>query len=277
VVSLNLPATSPRLVVQARIERLQVAPSGHQEIVLTTTAPYFSDRTAPAATGAIVRVTDDSGHVVAFVESSSAPGTYVTDQLLASVGRHYTLLIDYEGERYAAVDTLRAVAPIDTLYFEPRHPPDKNPALRATIDVTDPPQAGNDYLWDEYIDGVRARSPDSSAATRAVASDQFQNGTRVKEIQPYDGIPVLPGQLVTMRQMALSAQAFRFYSDLSNQASMVGSPLGVALANVRGNVANLTNQDHFALGYFIATEVAERSARCPVTGVTGAATRRPRE
>lgn len=263
VVSLDLPLRTTRLVVEARIERATVAPSGHQEVRLTLTDGYFSDRAAPPASGALVRIQDDSGHVFPFVESASEPGLYSTDALVGSIGRVYTLVVDYQSEQYQAQDSLRAVAPIDSLYFEPRHPADKNPGLRATIDISDPPQLGNNYLWDQFVDGVRVLSPDSSSGTRAVASDQFQNGTHVKEVQPYSGIPVLPGQLVTIRQMALSAQAFRFYSDLSNQASQVGSPIGVALANVRGNVANVTNHDHFALGYFIATQVAERSARVP--------------
>lgn len=263
VVTLDLPLNTQRLVVEARIERSMAMPTSHQEVRLTTVDSYFSDRSAPPAEGAVVRVVDDSGHSVPFAEQPTVPGTYVTEALTAEIGRRYTLVIDFEGERYQATDTLRAVAPIDSLYFERRHPPDSNPGLRATIDLTDPAEPGNYYLWDEFIDGVRVLSPDSTAAKRAVASDQFQNGTRAKELQPYDGIPVLPGQVVTIRQMALSAQAYRFYSDLSNQASMVGSPIGVALANVRGNVANLTHRDHFALGYFIATEVAERTARVP--------------
>ena len=47
---------------------------------------------------------------------------------------------------------------------------------------------------------------------------------------------------------------------LNDQTTNDGSPFATAPASVRGNVANRTRPAHHALGYFAASEVAERTA-----------------
>jgi hypothetical protein len=218
----------------------------------------------PPARGAAVRVTDDAGRVVAFVESATEPGTYTTSDLVGVIDRRYSLRIDYQGERYEATEPLNGVAPIDSLYFRDRTtqsgPKD---GLRATIDFRDPPNTKNFYLWDQYVNGQRLVVPDSSFKTRVVAQDDGLDGRTVREFQPYDGIPVARGASVVVRQMALSEAVFRYFRALSDQSSNDGSPFAVPLASVRSNIANLTRADHRALGYFMATEVAEARSTVP--------------
>lgn len=264
VVDIDLQEGPKRLVVEARLERVKGRASGNQRIRLTTTEPYFSNTEPPAARGAVVRVRDGGGAVYSFVESATEPGIYQTNSLVGEIGQQYTLIIDYLGERYEATERLEAVAPIDTLYFaKPSFVVDSDTGLRATIDLRDPAGVKNFYLWDQFIDGVRVLGSDSTSPGRTVASDELEDGRRVREFQPYDGIVVKPGQEVVIRQIAISEQAYRYYRALSEQASGAGSPLGVPLASLRGNVANISVPEHRALGYFIASEVSEARGQVP--------------
>jgi hypothetical protein len=267
VVEIEVADGPVRLVVEGRLEALRGATastaSGQQSLRLTTTAPYFTNSASPPARGAVVSVRDDRGTVVLFRESST-PGTYVTDSLVAAAGRTYTLRIEWQGDRYEAVEALNAVAGIDSLYFTPR--PRRDPVkdgLRATIDLRDPPSVRNYYLWDQFVDGTRLLSPDTLFRYRVVTSDEFYQGRRVRAFQPFDGRAVRSGQEVMVRQYSISEAVWRYYDALNQQVDGDGSPFSVPPASVRGNVANLTTPSKRALGYFVATEVAERRGRVP--------------
>lgn len=264
VVDVRLPEGERYLVVEGRIEKVQGKASVVQRVRLTTTDAYFSDSAPPPALGASVRVIDDAGRTLAFTPSPTEPGVYESLPFAAELRRRYTVQIDWEGDRYEGSDTLDAVAPIDSLYFLERNTPvGPREGLRATIDTFDPPGVRNYYLWDQLVDGVRLIAPDSSFRIRVIANDDLVEGQRVREYQPYSGIPVSAGQLVTVRQIALSETAYRYYLALSDQVSNDGSPFSVAPASVRGNVANRTRPGHRALGYFMAGEVAEATRRVP--------------
>ncbi len=56
---------------------------------------------------------------------------------------------------------------------------------------------------------------------------------------------------------------YRFYLTLNNVTLADGSPFSLPPASLRGNVANLTRPEEPALGYFLAAEVDERTARVP--------------
>ncbi|QJR35691.1 DUF4249 domain-containing protein [Gemmatimonas groenlandica] len=267
VVELDVADGPVRLVVEGRLESplepASVTLLGRQSLRLTTTSPYFSNSPQPPARGAVVTVRDDLGRVVAFPESST-PGTYRTDSLVARAGRTYTLRIEWQGDRYEAVESLSSVAPIDSLYFMPR--PKKDPAidgLRATIDLRDPPVTRNYYLWDQYVDGERLVSPDTVIRYRVVTNDEFYEGRRVRAYQPFDGRAVRRRQEVLVRQYSISEAVWRYYDALNRQVDGDGSPFGVPPSSVRGNVANLTSPSKPALGYFVASEVSERRARVP--------------
>jgi hypothetical protein len=257
VVDLDVPEGPKRLVIEARLERVIGRVNGNQAITLTTTASYFSDAPPPPGTGATVRVTDDAGTVVTFVET--APGRYTTNQLTLRIGTEYRLTITYDGQTYESTETAMSVATIDSLYLEAPRPGrfSGTKGVRATIDLTDPPGLGNFYLWDQFIDGARVLGPDSSFKYRMVAMDDAVDGLEIKGFQPYEGIDIPVGSTVVMRQIGLSERMFRYYFAFSDQVSADGSPFAVPPASIRGNVSNVTDPSRFPLGYFYAAEVAE--------------------
>lgn len=258
VVDLDLSEGTRRLVVEGRLERVLGNVSSHQVIRLSTTSPYFADQVQPPAMGAVVRVTDDAGHMVAFTEV--LPGQYETDALEVVVGTRYTLRITWGGEDYQASDVAQGVAPILDLYFDPPKPGrfSGEEGVRATIDLEDPVGVDNYYLWDQFIDGVRVLGPDSTFRYRVVAYDDAFDGILIRGFQPYEGIDIPRGATVVMRQVGLSEDMYRYYFALSDQVSSDGSPFAVPPASVRGNVANVSDPLHYPLGYFHAAEVAEQ-------------------
>lgn len=264
VVDVDLPSAERLLVVEGRLERVQGATAVVQRVRLTTTDDYFSNAAPPPAMGATVRVVDDLGATLAFAPSASDPALYVSPPFAAQVGRRYTLQVDWDGDRYEASDVLHAVSSIDSLYFRERNSIiGPTEGLRATIDTYDPDGERNYYLWDQLVDGERLIAADSAFRARVIANDDLVQGQRVTEFQPYGGIVVAPGQLVTVRQIALSEDGYRYYVALSDQVINDGSPFAVATASVRGNVANRSRPSRRALGYFMAGEVAEVTRAVP--------------
>ncbi len=258
VVDLNIPEGPRLLVVEARLERVLGAVSGNQTIKLSTTSSYFSGSVPPPAAGAVVRVTDPRGIATTFVESA-VRGTYTTNALPVVRGGIYTLNIDWEGNRYEATDTTRAVAPIDTFYFADVKPGrfSGDKGVRATISFVDRPNEMNFYLWEQYVNGVRQLGPDSSTKLRIIASDDGYDGLPINGLQPFEGIDIPRNADVLIRQVALSQDMYRYYFALSDIVGADGSPFSVPPSNLRGNIANRTNPIVPAVGYFFVAEVAE--------------------
>lgn len=257
VVDLQVDEGPKRLVVEARLERVKERVTGAQQILLSTTSPYFAASAPPAARGAIVRVTDEAGKVTVFPESAT-PGVY-TSSLVIEVGKTYGLTIDYAGARYEASERAVPVARIDSLYFDAPKPGRfaGTEGVRATLAFADPANEKNFYLWDQFVDGVRQLGPDSAFRQRVTAPDDCCDGLPVLGFQPYEGVVIKPGSDVLLRQIGLSEQTYRYYRALSDQVSNDGSPFGIPAASVRGNVANRTDPSRFPIGYFAVSEVSE--------------------
>lgn len=259
VVSVHVNEGEKRLVVQARIERVRNNVTGSQVIRLAQTAAYFDASPSLPATGATVRVTDDQGTVVTFVESPA--GVYTTNALVGIIGRVYTLSIAFQGEQFEATEQLLPVAPIDRLYFEAPQDGNSTKGLRATIDFREPRGVDNWYLWEQFVNGNRVLGPDSLFRMPVVQSDLGVDGLRMVHFQPFSGMPVVAGEQVLVRQLALSEKVYNYFVALSDQTTNDGSPFAVPPTSVRGNVRNLSTPSRPALGYFFATEVSEATGK----------------
>jgi len=265
VVDIEVDQGPVRLVVEGRIELRAGNSTGHQEIRLTTTDVFDRAGPPPAARGAVVVVTDGAGGTFPFAEVAARPGVYAADGIHPVVGRRYTLTIDFQGDRYQATHELLPVAPIDSLYFEFEEEglAQGDSGFRAVIDYTDPAGRDDYYLWELRVDGVPRIAVDPGNRFRIISEDRFYDGGRVVGYQPYDEEVVDPGQRVSVRQVALSETAFRYYFAIFEQTTGGGGPFSAPPASVRGNVANLTDPARVALGFFLAAQVAEREAVVP--------------
>lgn len=268
VVSVSAPSADPRLVVEARLERSIGRATGNQRIRLSTTESVFSTGNAPPVRGATVRVSDSTGAVTSFTESTAEPGVYLATAMRLRTNWPYTLQITWGGDTYRATERMLAGVGIDSLYIsEGSLFPGAPSGLRATIDFRDPEATKNWYLWDQWIDDVRVISNDSASFTRLALPDELLNGSTVRDFQPFGGITVRAGQLVRVRQISIPEQVYRFYNILTSQTRNNGSPFGVPATNLRGNIANVTTPSRLPLGYFFAGEYSEREIR--VTGLLG--------
>jgi hypothetical protein len=82
VIQVDLEEGKKRLVVEGRIEKIKGQNNGYQSITLSTTSDYFSNSQTPRVSGATVSVTDGSGNIFPFQESSSTKGLYETNDCL---------------------------------------------------------------------------------------------------------------------------------------------------------------------------------------------------
>lgn len=259
VVDLDLPQSQQRLVVEGRIEKVQGVNSGTQQIQLSLTEDFFNTELPPAATGAVVSVRDENGSNWIFEESANAIGLYTTDNLFAEIDMEYTLSIQYGGEEYEAKETLHAVPPIDSIYqvfVEENEFEDEG--IRARIDYRDPANTQNFYLWEQYADGELQLLPDPGNKFNLIASDEFYNGQQVTGYEPNEEAVLEPGQTVMIRQISISQQTYSYYFVVFEQTSS-GELFDPPPATIRGNVINTTNSANYALGYFGAAEIAEKS------------------
>ena len=114
------------------------------------------------------------------------------------------------------------------------------------------------------MDGENVIPPDPGNAFNLVSRDEFYDGQPVIGFQPNDEVALETGQLGTVRQIALSRSGYDYYRALLEQNALgSGNPFSIPPASVRGNVANLTRPERFALGFFEAAEVSVASATVP--------------
>lgn len=255
VVPIEVPAESPRLVVEGRIESPRNGAPDIPRIRISTTQPYFEDRPATPVTGAVVLLRDGTGPPIPLV--AGAAGEYVGAPLTVVPDRVYSLEITWGGEEFVAVDTAADVAPIDSLYFTPlAASPNER---RATLSFRDVPGRPDRYLWDQWVDGVRLRGPTASLRFRPIASDIGIEGSAVSGFAPFHSVAIPLGATVRVRQQGISRTTFDFFVMLNDQLARDGWPFSQLPASVKGNVRNRTTPARRPSGYFSVGRYDERT------------------
>ena len=218
---------------------------GPYQIQITKTIPIYSTNELFPAQTAVVTITDDLGNVDNLVMSS--PGIYETTSMQGSLGRTYTLNVDYEGENYTATETLPRVNPIDTLVtifqdetigflekgyyiiFVAQEAPGRPDYYRFYFTV-------NDSLYDGISDLF-------------FTDDAFTDGQLALLQFPYQ---LELGDTVEVKVQSIPSSAYNYYTTLQDLLFGGGSPFGAPPDNVKGNLNN------GALGYFGAGGVAKK-------------------
>lgn len=254
VIDLKLNSPERKLVVEGRIEKAKKNTISRQTIKLSVISDFFDSSTPPAATGAVLWVNSDQGTRYDFQETED--GLYVHEDLIAESGVNYTLNIVWEGQEFQGMETLIEVPAIDSIYqlsfksnlFE-------DAGIKVALDFTDPDNEENFYLWETYIDGDLVVLPDPGNKFNLIAKDDFFDGQLVDGYLPNEEVIIDPGSMTTVKQLALSQNAFTYYYSIFDQAGKNGSILDTPPAAIRGNIVNLTHPEDYPLGYFYATEV----------------------
>ena len=141
---------------------------------------------------------------------------------------------------------------------------DDSAGYRAAIDFQDPPNQANYYFWEGWVDGVLQIQPDGDNREDLISTDKTYAGQYVTGLVPYSERPVLESSQFEMRQYSISRQAYEYLFALFGVTGVgQGELFELPPANVRGNVANLSDPDRRALGFFFAAEVSVATGRAP--------------
>ena len=258
VVDLDLGEPSRKLVVEGRVEKSLSGTITEQTIRLSVVSDFFTNQAPPAAFGAEVWV--ETGQGERYDYSERADGIYVNSELQGIVGETYTLNIIWEGDTYQGTEVLEPVVPIDSIYqVEAEANLFEDGGIKLAINFTDPGGEQNFYFWETFVAGELRVLPDPGNKNNLIANDDFFDGQQVEGYFPNEELVVEVGELALVRQFGLTENVYRYYFALYDQAGKTGSILDTPPAPVRGNIVNLNNPEEFPLGYFYATEVAERT------------------
>jgi len=243
VIDVKLNNSKPKLVIDAALNWQKGTNGKSQTIKLSLTAPFFSSST-PAATGAIVNVTDTNGNMFVFMEDDNT-GIYTTDAFIPQLNGAYSLTIDYQGEVYSATETLTPVVSIDRVEQK-----DDGGFSGEDIELkafyTDPEGVKNFYLFEFDIAKFQTTFLE-------VYDDEFSDGNSIFAF--YSNEDIQTDDEVIITNYGISERAYEFYNILLQQTDEnAGDPFSVQPSTVRGNCVNQTNPDNFPLGYFRVSE-----------------------
>ena len=246
VVTVTTPTEAPRLVIDASLNWFKGTDGSQQEFRLSLTAPYFNDG-VPPATGAQITVQNSNNTVFNFIEEGTT-GIYKSTAFVPVLNETYTITINYDGETYLGSETLLPVASIE--YVDQKDDggfSGEETELKAFF--TDPADEVN-YNFFEFISDIPV------LPSLSVYKDEFTNGNMMFGF--YTEEDLTTGDVVTIRNYGISEQFYNFMFVLLQQNSQDGGgPFETQPATVRGNCINITNPEHYPLGYFRASEVDE--------------------
>ncbi|PZX52555.1 DUF4249 domain-containing protein [Algoriphagus chordae] len=284
------------------IEGTITSAAGPHTVRLTRGATYGSvfEGLIRPVTGATVIVRDELGNVTYLSENLENRGDYQSPaSFSAIVGRSYTLQIQLtDGKVYSSFpEKVNNVPPIRNLTYQSERIPVEGEINDASgvsfiVDIDDPAEENNFYFWrnspatyvletrpDLYVDretmspapkdccAVCYKSETTGNSSFFIANDDNFNGlsTRIKAgFILDDGLRFVNTYRVDLRQLSISAEAYRFLRLVKQQTEISGSVFDPPPANIRGNMISLDNPDEVVLGYFIAA--GETSQRVYING-----------
>ncbi len=256
---------------------------GAQKIRLTRSTSYFNNSPAPAALEAEVRVADDLGNTYHFLDAEGK-GDYRwipanPDSVMGSVGRKYTLHIQYDGEVYTAENEMRRVPEIDSLVYTAEtlpFKPDKGPksGYIAEFYARDFPGTGDCYWIKPLRDGALYKSNPvyiSIAYDAAYGAESATDGLIF--IQPLRqsltiGELFEDGDRVGVELLSITPETFHFLKQIRTEASN-GGLLAVPSSNIPTNLKHAGGKR--ALGFFGVSAVSR------LEGTVDAQTARPEQ
>ncbi len=259
VVNIDLPKSQPLLVVGGGIFHNVNGGPATQQITLTTTQQFFDQGDAPEVTDATVSVSDGQNDI-AFEHKGS--GVYEAGNFVSEEGKTYTLNIAYRGDRFEASETLPVGVPIEKIYTEFDDGDNifdsQGPGYAVKLDIIDPADVENFYLWKLHINGEYIVEPDPSNKLSAIRTDELFNGQPLKGLKAHEDFLSQPGDKVRAEQYSITSGLYRYYLaffTLTGGGSLLGDP---PPSGLKGNVLNLTDQDGDAAGYFQVSAVSSR-------------------
>ncbi|MDA9820776.1 DUF4249 domain-containing protein [Salibacteraceae bacterium] len=254
VIDFDLNDSQTRIVIEGEITNEQKA----HEIRVTESTSYYYSEEPPAVSGATVTISDGANTFV-LTEVDTLPGVYRTEPTVeGKLGERYTLNVTYDNQTYTAVDTMRGVVDMESVFVVP---------VEDTLFTTDTfywiimfgqenPGLGDHYVWDYYLNGVLQTEP---LVEKAFGRDDFVDGASPSEGWPvfnnipYDAFEV--GDSISLEIRSVSGEYFDFIIESLLNTAFRGGFFDGPPANVSSNI------DNGAIGFFRASAVSRKKTR----------------
>ncbi|MEZ4887579.1 MAG: DUF4249 domain-containing protein [Chitinophagales bacterium] len=223
-----------------------------QTIELTLTSDYFANQEAPRAIGAKVSITDGTQ---TFDLTETTAGIYQTAPTVkGEIGKTYTLQIDYNGEYYEAISTMKRIVEIDSLQYEmdedlAEDEPEETDIYYLLMYVQEPQGKGDFYMWKTFVNGVDKTDTLKNAAFER---DDFVDGNYINGIE-MDNVYFAMGDTVTLQMRAIPEETLDFFEAVMLETVWRGGPFDGPPANIPSNISN------GAIGHFSAASVVEKT------------------
>ena len=251
VIDVPVQTAPTRLVIEASLDWEKGTSGNEQTIKLSTSTAFFDTTSNTAATGASVKVTNDTSGAE-FLFANQNNGEYTTTEFIPVLNQSYTLEVIHNGETYSAQETLYAVPEITEIFQDFEDGFDEE-VLEVHVIFTDPPEEGNNVYFKFQRQG-------DLLPTLEVGNDEFINGNEVdwwielEEDDTTDKIEAFkPGDVVDIEMYAISTPYKDYLEILIDQIGGVGI-FEATPVSVRGNCINQTNPENYAHGYFRLTD-----------------------
>jgi hypothetical protein len=268
VIQVKLDEGTSQLTVDAFIDNNFTA----QKIRLTKTGGYFDNVPNPAVTGAIVKITDDSGHVFIFAENT-VPGDYIwtpsiTDTI--TIFNSYTLSVISAGEEFQATSIAYPVPAIDSVnYITKKIPAGENKGKDQYIGsfyANDIEGMPNFYWIKSYQNGVFFSKPQQMNTSQDGAfagggTDGLMFIQPIREgIFPFDS-KIASNDSITVNLYALNPETYFYLNEVYSQTTNSGL-FATPPSNVSTNIKNINpNSTTKGLGWFNIGEITTGGVR----------------
>lgn len=243
-ITVDLNSADQQIIIEGNV----TDQPGPYTVKITKTVNFTddNDNQYPPVTNAVVSISDNTGFSETLTET--APGVYITNQLVGSPLKTYTLKVNAEGKEYQANSTMPAKVNLDSLRFTliEGGPGSGNGNNYFTIPLyQDPTAKGNNYRFILTVDNVRNDE-------YFVANDNIQNG-KINEqpLRSFD-TEVEKGDSVLVEMRCIDLSTYNYFFTLSQIAGN-GPGGGTTPTNPPNNITG-----NKALGYFSAHTVQFR-------------------
>ncbi|TAJ05762.1 DUF4249 domain-containing protein [Marinilabiliaceae bacterium JC017] len=254
--TLELSDSKPHLVVDGSITTDTMS----HMVRLSMSGNYFANEAMKGVSGAHVTVSDGSETIV-LKEFNEYPGLYFTPQDYYGVeGKAYSLKIegldiDADGKKeiYEARDTLKSLAPIDSIRLEWF---DEWNRWKILLYAKEPGEAKDFYTFGVAINDslYTDQLSEWNLADDKFFDGNYVNGAWVQDIDMDDeDIDFVPGDTVTLLMGAITEDFFDYSGALKEETSPKVPLFSGPPANLPGNISN------GALGYFRTLSLARSS------------------
>jgi len=221
-----------------------------------------ADNPYQGVSGAKVTISDNGQpkKTVTLKESPEKKGLYIPEDgtlYLGEPGKEYTLEINVNGVKITGTELLTRVEPIDSIQVRPSIRGDFM-FLGILTFGNEPPELGNYYKWDIYINDTLLSKSDNLV----IVSDEFVNGNYVSGFEiftdfhdpnkPEDRLLNL-GDTIRVKQTSITKYAYLFYTQMFNQGQ-TGGLFSVPPANIESNFTS--GDGRKVLGVFTAHDVS---------------------